>query len=192
MDSYMASNRSCFTITWIVFKNHFSEVGLSQNRETMALRPLTTVGWLCYTMCEDPREYKLNEIAFVLRARSHMPSHHTWRSMTTLHAFGGALERPLDTHLLLGCHNSMVTALGSCVKWPSTRTWSIKILAGVVTPPRRMENGGWGKKRANRIASPWRKVWHPNCGAWRMGFTCELACGKNVCFVHTLGSLWCV
>ena len=37
--------------------------------------------------------------------------------MTTLHDFGGVLGRPLDTSLL-GSHNSMVTALGSCVKWP--------------------------------------------------------------------------
>ena len=26
----------------------------------------------------------------------------------------------------------------------------------------------------------------------RMGITCELACGKNLGSVHTLGSLWCV
>ena len=37
---------------------------------------------------------------------------------------------------------------------------------GVVTPSRRSENGfsengEWGKRGANRIASPWRKVWHP-------------------------------
>jgi hypothetical protein len=32
------------------------------------------------------------------------------------------------------------------------------------------ENGEWGKREANRIASPWRKVWHPfvACGEWRM------------------------
>ena len=32
-----------------------------------------------------------------LRARSHMASHCTWGSMTTLHDFGGVLWRPLDT-----------------------------------------------------------------------------------------------
>ena len=37
--------------------------------------------------------------------------------MTTLHDFGGVLGRPFG-HFLLGCHNFMVTALGSCVKWP--------------------------------------------------------------------------
>ena len=31
------------------------------------------------------------------RARSHMTSHYTWGSVTTLHDFGGVLGRPLDT-----------------------------------------------------------------------------------------------
>ena len=33
MDSYMASNGSCFMVTWIIFKNHLLEVGLTQNRD---------------------------------------------------------------------------------------------------------------------------------------------------------------
>ena len=37
MDLYMASNGSCFMVTWIIFKKHLLEVGLTQNRETMAL-----------------------------------------------------------------------------------------------------------------------------------------------------------
>ena len=53
MDSYMASNRSCFMVTWIIFKNHFLEVGLTQNQETMALRTLTTVGLFYFIICED-------------------------------------------------------------------------------------------------------------------------------------------
>ena len=32
-----------------------------------------------------------------LRARSHMTSHYTWESMTTLHDFGSVLGQPLDT-----------------------------------------------------------------------------------------------
>ena len=31
-----------------------------------------------------------------LRARSHMTSHYTWESVTTLHDFGGVLGRPMD------------------------------------------------------------------------------------------------
>jgi hypothetical protein len=43
MDSYMASNGSCFMATWIVLKKHLLEIGLPQNRETMALWTLTTI-----------------------------------------------------------------------------------------------------------------------------------------------------
>ena len=56
MDSYMASNGSCFMVTRTIFKNHLMEVGLTQNRETMALRTLTTVDLFYYIMCEDPHE----------------------------------------------------------------------------------------------------------------------------------------
>jgi len=52
-----------------------------------------------------------------LRVRSHMASHYTWESVTTIHDLKGVLGRPLDT-FLLGSHNFMVTALESCVKWP--------------------------------------------------------------------------
>ena len=47
-----------------------------------------------------------------------MTSNYTWGSMTTLHDFGSALRHPLDTLGGGGSHNFMVTALGSCVKWP--------------------------------------------------------------------------
>jgi hypothetical protein len=36
MDSYMASSGSSVMVTWTIFKNHLLEVGLTQNRETMA------------------------------------------------------------------------------------------------------------------------------------------------------------
>jgi hypothetical protein len=34
MDSYMASNGSCFMVIWPIFKNHLLEVGLKQDKET--------------------------------------------------------------------------------------------------------------------------------------------------------------
>ena len=37
MDSHMTSNGSCFMVTLIVLRNHLLEVGLTQDRETMAL-----------------------------------------------------------------------------------------------------------------------------------------------------------
>ena len=56
MDSHMALNGSCFMVTWIIFKKHLLEVGLTQNQETVALRTLTTVELLYFIMCENPHE----------------------------------------------------------------------------------------------------------------------------------------
>ena len=51
----MALNGSCFMVTLTIFLNHLFEVGLIQNRETMALQNLTTNDLLLYfIMCEDP------------------------------------------------------------------------------------------------------------------------------------------
>ena len=96
MDSYMASNRSCFMVTWIVFKTHLLEVGLKQNWETMHPKCSLTVGLFYFIMCEDQHEQKFIEIAFDW-AQSHMAAHYTWGSMTTLHDFGDVLGHPLDT-----------------------------------------------------------------------------------------------
>jgi hypothetical protein len=73
VDSYMASNESCFMVTWNIFKNHLLEVGLTQNRETMALRMFTTVGLFYFITCEYLRDWTFIEIAF----GSHMTSHYT-------------------------------------------------------------------------------------------------------------------
>ena len=43
-------------VTWIIFKNHLLEVGLTQNWETMALRTLITVDLFYFIMCEDMHE----------------------------------------------------------------------------------------------------------------------------------------
>ena len=45
-----------FMVTWTNFENHLLEVGLTQNQDIMALRPLTTVGLFYVIMCEDPPE----------------------------------------------------------------------------------------------------------------------------------------
>ena len=52
-----------------------------------------------------------------LRARSHMTSNYTWRSVTTLHDFEGVLGRPLDT-----------------LCWALTSSWS-RLLARVWSGP---------------------------------------------------------
>ena len=48
-----------------------------------------------------------------------MTSHYTRGSVTTLHDVGGVLGRPWDTFFWALTINFMVTAFGSCVKWPS-------------------------------------------------------------------------
>jgi hypothetical protein len=53
-DSYVASNGSCLMVTWTIFLNHLLEVGLTQNRETMALGTLTNVDIIYFIMCENP------------------------------------------------------------------------------------------------------------------------------------------
>jgi hypothetical protein len=49
-------------------------------------------------------------VTYDFTLHSRIPDH-------TPHDLGGVLGRHLDT-FLLGCHNFVVTALGSCVKWP--------------------------------------------------------------------------
>jgi hypothetical protein len=64
MDSYMASNGSCFMVIRTIFKHHLLEEGLTQIRETMALQTLTTVYLFYCIMCEDQHEKTSIEIAF--------------------------------------------------------------------------------------------------------------------------------
>jgi hypothetical protein len=51
-----ASIGSCFMVTWTIFRNHLLEVGLIENRETMALRPLKTIDSFYFIMFEDLQE----------------------------------------------------------------------------------------------------------------------------------------
>ena len=48
-------------VTLTIFKNHLLEVGLTQNRKTLRLRPHTTVGLFYFIIYEDPYEYILIE-----------------------------------------------------------------------------------------------------------------------------------
>ena len=97
VDSYMASNGSCCMVTWTTFKNRFLEVGLTPNRETMALRMLATVDLSCFIMCEGLHEIEIHWNCIWLRPQSHLASHYTWGSVRTLHDSGGVLGRPWDT-----------------------------------------------------------------------------------------------
>ena len=52
--SYMASHGSCFMVTRTAFKNYLLEVGLTQNRETMAIKNLANVDLFYFIISEDP------------------------------------------------------------------------------------------------------------------------------------------
>jgi hypothetical protein len=56
MDSYMVSKGLCFMVTWTIFKNCLLEVDLTQNRETMAVRILTTIDLLYFIIRDDLHE----------------------------------------------------------------------------------------------------------------------------------------
>ena len=56
MDSYVASNGSCFMGHLDYFQNHFLEVGLTLNWEIVPLRMLTIVDLFYSIMCKDPHE----------------------------------------------------------------------------------------------------------------------------------------
>ena len=63
-----------------------------------------------------------------LRTRSHMTSHYTWESVTTLHDFGGVIERPLNTFF-----------------WAQTISWS-RLLARVWSDPKMHNMQFWAKR----------------------------------------------
>jgi hypothetical protein len=121
MNSYMKLNESCFMVTWIIFKNHLLEVGLTQTQETMALRTLTTIGLFNFIMCGGLTWIEIvvfgGPVAYDITLYLRVHDHTTWFWRCVGTAFG---------HFLLGSHNVMVAALGSCVKkWPLTDWWCV-------------------------------------------------------------------
>ena len=101
----------------LLFKNCFLEVGLAQNQETMALQTLTTVVWIYLNHTWGPVWIEIHWNSIWLRARSHTTPHYTWEPVTILHKIGGCVGTAFG-HFLLDSLNFVVTALGSCVKWP--------------------------------------------------------------------------
>ena len=139
MDFYMASNGSCFMVTWIIFKNHLLEVGLSQNRETMALWTLITIDLFFFHHVWRPVSVDIHWNCIWMRVQSHMTSHYIWGSVTTLHDFGGMLGQPLDTFF-----------------WALTISWS-RLLAHMWSGP----TSPWALVEATH-------VWYHNlpCSQW--------------------------
>jgi hypothetical protein len=121
IDSSMASNASSFMITWIIFKNHFWEVRLTQNRETMALRNLTTINLLyVYHVWEIPRVFI--EISFGWGPR-HMWLHTTLKGMW-----------PHCMILKVSC-NSLLTLLFDTKQLTSSNNVMVWLLACVWSGP---------------------------------------------------------
>jgi hypothetical protein len=104
-------SRSKFPTSHYTWRTNW--VGLTQNRETVALRTLTTVGLFYFIMCEDPAWIEIHWNSIWLRARSHMTSHYMWGSVTTPHDFGGVVGWPSNAFF-----------------WVLTTSWS-RLLASV-------------------------------------------------------------
>ena len=97
MDSYTTSNGACFMVTWSIFTN-----------PPLGGRPTTKAGdhgtpnahnrwFILYYHAWGPAWIEFHWHSIWLRTRSHMTSHYTWRSVTTLQKNGGVLGWPLDT-----------------------------------------------------------------------------------------------
>ena len=112
MVSYMASNGSCFMVTWTIFKIQLLEVGLTQTGRPWHSKisqlllvyfdhvwgPCMNRNSLIQCLAEGPVTYD-----FTLHLVPHyMILEESWDGLWTL---------------LLGPHNFMVTTLGSCVNF---------------------------------------------------------------------------
>jgi hypothetical protein len=118
----MATNGPCIMVTWTICKNHLLEVGLTHRIGGTHGTPDAHNRWLIlFYHAWGLTWLKIHWDNIWLKAQSHMTSHYTWRSMSTRHDFGGGVGTAIG-HFLLGSHNFMVTALGSCVKCPLIQT----------------------------------------------------------------------
>ena len=91
-------------IQWIMFHGHLDYF----QKPPLGGRPNTKPGdhgtpnahnrwFILFYHVWGPAWIEIHWNSIWLRARSHMTSHYTWGSVTTLHDFGGVLGRPLDT-----------------------------------------------------------------------------------------------
>ena len=97
MDSYMASNESCFMVTWIILRNHLLDVGLTHNTRRPCTPNAHNRWFIWFYHVWGPALIEIHWHSICLRTQSHKASHYTWGSVTTLHDFEGVLGRPLDT-----------------------------------------------------------------------------------------------
>ena len=119
MDSYMASNGSCFMVTWTIFKNRLLQVGRPNTKPGDHGTPNAhNLDILYFIMREDLHEHKFTEIAFG------WGSGHIWLHTT--------LEGQWPHHMLLEvCWDGLWTLTSS---WALTISWS-RLLARVWSDP---------------------------------------------------------
>jgi hypothetical protein len=120
---YMASNGSCFVVTLTIFKNYLVEIDLNtksgdhgtlnaHNRWFILLYHVWEPAWINIHW-----DWGCKAFGWGL---GHIWLHTTtWGSVTTLRDFGECVGMATFGHFLLGSHNFMVMALGSCMKWAS-------------------------------------------------------------------------
>ena len=120
MVSYIASNGSCFMVTWTIFKSHLFGVGLNTNWEQMALRTLTIIGLVYFYHVWRPAWVEIHRSKHLVEGlATYDLTLHTRGSMTTLRDLEVRVWRqPLDTFIWAPRISRSRTALGSCVKWP--------------------------------------------------------------------------
>jgi hypothetical protein len=106
-------------VSWslgLFLKNLLLEVVLTQNREDYGTMNACICWSILFYHAWEPTWIDFHWNNIWLRARSHVTSHYSWGSVTTLHGFGGVLGRPLDTFF-----------------WALTLSWS-RLLAHVKRP----------------------------------------------------------
>jgi hypothetical protein len=128
-----------------------------------------------------------------LRTRSHMTSHYTWGTMTTLHDFVGVLGRPLDAFFwaLTISRSRLLTRVWSGPKSYSNgflrlKSWDLLTWMGVGTPcnspkvpwPLHFKHSHWWKRRSrSKFASHY---------AWGTNKVCECKMDVKSTWILTL------
>ena len=94
--SYMASAESCFMVTWTIFKK-LPLGGRPNTKPRDCGTPNAHNHWFnLFYHVWGPTWIENHWNSIRLRAQSHMTSHYTWGSVTTLHDVGGVSGRLLD------------------------------------------------------------------------------------------------
>ena len=114
-----------------------------------------------------PTWMEIRQNSIWLRTQSHVTSHYTCEPVTTRHDFGGVLGTAFG-HFPLGSQNFMVTALGSCVKWPLGMLRSKSIYANLT----------WLNQQAS--CQHW----------WVLGEDFRQNQSRSKCFQFELGTCW--